>query len=63
MQEDLDAHVLHRRRCIAIMDETRNVLVLIADDRTFLLPLGFSERWRDKICMGRTPAKAEPCSL
>lgn len=30
--------------CSAILDSTRNILVLTADERVFELPLGFSER-------------------
>ena len=44
VREELEAHLSHCRHCAAIVDGTRNILVLIADDRTFPLPLGFSER-------------------
>ncbi len=30
--------------CSAILDSTRNILILTADDRVYELPLGFSER-------------------
>ena len=30
--------------CSAVLDSTRNILVLTADDRTYELPLGYSER-------------------
>ena len=30
--------------CSAVLDSTRNVLVLTADDRTYELPVGYSER-------------------
>ena len=30
--------------CSAILDSTRNILVLTADNRIFELPVGFSER-------------------
>jgi anti-sigma factor RsiW len=30
--------------CSAILDSTRNILVLTADDRTYELPVGYSER-------------------
>jgi len=30
--------------CSAILDSTRNVLVLTADNRTYELPLGYSDR-------------------
>jgi anti-sigma factor RsiW len=44
MREALETHLAHCRHCTAIVDGTRNVILLIADDRTFPLPLGFSER-------------------
>jgi predicted anti-sigma-YlaC factor YlaD len=30
--------------CSAILDSTRNILILTADDRTYELPVGYSER-------------------
>ena len=46
-QEQRDAieeHLAHCRHCAAVLDSTRNILVLIADDRTFEIPSGYSER-------------------
>jgi Putative zinc-finger len=40
VQEHLD----HCEICSAILDSTRNILILTADERVFELPLGFSER-------------------
>jgi hypothetical protein len=37
-------HLEHCEICSAILDSTRNILVLTADDRVFELPLGYSER-------------------
>jgi len=37
-------HLEHCEICSAIMDSTRNILILTADERTFELPVGFSER-------------------
>ncbi len=37
-------HVEHCEICSAVLDSTRNILVLTADSRVFELPLGFSER-------------------
>ena len=37
-------HLEHCEICSAILDSTRNILILIADDRVYELPLGFSER-------------------
>jgi anti-sigma factor RsiW len=43
-RQAFEAHLLHCRHCAAIVDGTRNMLELIADDRLFALPAGFSER-------------------
>jgi anti-sigma factor RsiW len=37
-------HLEHCEICSAILDSTRNILVLTADDRVFELPVGYSER-------------------
>jgi hypothetical protein len=37
-------HLEHCEICSAILDSTRNILVLTADNRIFELPIGFSER-------------------
>lgn len=35
--------------CSAILDSTRNILVLTADDRTYELPVGYSERLHQRL--------------
>ena len=35
--------------CSAVLDSTRNILVLTADGRTFELPVGYSERLHARI--------------
>jgi Putative zinc-finger len=37
-------HLEHCEICSAILDSTRNILILTADERVFELPLGYSER-------------------
>ncbi len=37
-------HLEHCEICSAIVDSTRNILILTADDRVFELPIGYSER-------------------
>jgi predicted anti-sigma-YlaC factor YlaD len=37
-------HLEHCEVCSAILDSTRNILILTADERVFQLPLGYSER-------------------
>jgi anti-sigma factor RsiW len=40
----VQVHLDHCEICSAIMDSTRNILILTADERVFELPLGYSER-------------------
>jgi hypothetical protein len=37
-------HLEHCEVCSAILDSTRNMLILIADERVFELPVGYSQR-------------------
>lgn len=41
---EVQKHLEHCEICSAIIDSTRNILILTADERVFELPLGFSER-------------------
>jgi anti-sigma factor RsiW len=41
---EVQKHLEHCEICSAIVDSTRNILILTADERVFELPLGFSER-------------------
>jgi anti-sigma factor RsiW len=49
MRAALEAHLAHCRHCTAILDGTHNVIVLIADDRVFPLPAGFSSRLHGRL--------------
>ncbi len=42
--DQVQKHLEHCEICSAILDATRNILILTADERVFELPLGFSER-------------------
>jgi anti-sigma factor RsiW len=44
LREAIEEHLAHCRHCAAVLDSTRNILYLIADERTFQLPVGYSER-------------------
>ena len=44
LREQIERHLEHCEICSAILDSTRNILYLTADDRTFALPVGYSER-------------------
>ncbi len=43
-KELVQRHLEHCEICSAILDSTRNIVVLTADDRVFELPVGYSER-------------------
>jgi len=44
VREMVEKHLQHCEICSAILDSTRNILILTADERVFELPLGYSER-------------------
>jgi anti-sigma factor RsiW len=45
----MEAHFRECRHCTAVLDGTRNVIHLYADDRLIELPAGFSARWQRKL--------------
>jgi predicted anti-sigma-YlaC factor YlaD len=46
---DIEKHLENCEVCSAILDSTRNILVLTADNRTFELPVGYSERLHTRL--------------
>ena len=44
VREMVQTHLEHCEICSAILDSTRNILILTADDRVFELPVGYSAR-------------------
>jgi anti-sigma factor RsiW len=48
-RDTVQKHLDHCDICSAILDSTRNVIILTADDRVFELPVGFSERLHERI--------------
>jgi hypothetical protein len=44
IRSDVQRHLDHCEICSAILDSTRNIIVLTADQRVFELPAKFSER-------------------
>ena len=46
---DVQKHLEHCEICSAILDSTRNIIILTADDRVFELPVGFSDRLHARI--------------
>ena len=49
LREEIEKHLEHCEICSAILDSTRNILILTADDRTFELPVGYSERLHERL--------------
>jgi hypothetical protein len=44
LRAEIEDHLRHCRRCSTLLDSTRKVLVIFGDERTFEVPVGFSER-------------------
>ncbi len=44
LRAEIDKHLETCEICSAVLDSTRNVVVLYADGRVFELPVGFSQR-------------------
>lgn len=44
LREQVEAHLAQCRHCAAFYDSAHNVVVLIADERTYALPAGFRQR-------------------
>jgi hypothetical protein len=49
MKADIERHLAHCRYCSAVLDSTRNILVLVGDERTFEVPVGFGERLHGRL--------------
>ena len=47
--KDVQRHLDHCEICSAVLDSTRNILILTADERVFELPVGFSERLHERL--------------
>ena len=60
LREDIERHLEHCEICSAILDSTRNILVLTADDRTFELPVGYSKRLHERLKEEIEKSQQEP---
>jgi hypothetical protein len=49
IRRDVQRHLEHCEICSAILDSTRNIIILTADERVFKLPVGFSQRLHVRI--------------
>lgn len=49
VRTNVQKHLEHCEICSAILDSTRNIIILTADEHVFELPVGFSERLHARI--------------
>lgn len=49
LRVEIDRHLEHCEICSAIIDSTRNIVVLVADGRVFEIPTGYSERLHKRL--------------
>jgi predicted anti-sigma-YlaC factor YlaD len=49
VRREIEKHLENCEVCSAILDSTRNVLILTADNRTYELPVGYSKRLHDRL--------------
>lgn len=49
LRAQMEEHLRKCTHCAALMDGTKNVVRLMADERTFELPAGFGERLREHL--------------
>jgi anti-sigma factor (TIGR02949 family) len=49
LRSEIDRHLETCEICSAVLDSTRNVVVLMADDRVFEVPVGFSARLHERL--------------
>lgn len=45
----VERHLESCEACSAVLDSTRNILVLTADERTYELPVGYSARLHERL--------------
>jgi anti-sigma factor (TIGR02949 family) len=49
LRREIEEHLAHCRHCAAIYDSAHNILVLVGDERTFEVPVGFGERLHTRL--------------
>lgn len=49
LRAEIDHHLEHCEICSAILDSTRNIVVLVADGRVFEIPSGYSDRLHERL--------------
>jgi anti-sigma factor RsiW len=59
-RDTVQKHLDHCEICSAILDSTRNLIILTADDRVFELPAGYSERLHARLAREIHGANGRP---
>lgn len=49
LRSQIEGHLADCHHCTAILDGARNVIRLVSDKRSFDLPVGFSQRLRERL--------------
>ena len=49
MKADIARHLAHCRYCSAVIASTRNILILVGDERTFEVPVGYGQRLHGRL--------------
>lgn len=49
LRAEMEEHLAHCRMCTAVLDGAYNIVCIVADDRAFPLPAGFSSRLKTRI--------------
>jgi hypothetical protein len=44
LRSEIEDHLSYCRRCSVLLDSVRKVLVIVGDEQTFELPIGFEQR-------------------
>ncbi len=57
VRRQIERHLENCEICSAILDSTRNILILTADDRTFTLPVSYSERLHARLAPAKNSAR------
>jgi anti-sigma factor RsiW len=60
VRADVEKHLEHCEICSAVLDSTRNVIILMADDRVFELPVNFSKRLHARLDLVLATESPEP---
>lgn len=49
LKAQIEAHLPNCKHCTAVFDGSRNIIRLVADERSFELPTGFSQGLRQRL--------------